>query len=109
MNKVMLMGRLAFDVDMKQTLTGLAVANMKLVTQERVDQKTTTESRVHYEWHNLVAWGKTAETCAEFLKKGSSVFVEGKIRTEQFEKSGVKQKTTKVVVDNIKFLRSEEI
>ena len=107
MNKVMLMGRLAYDVDLKQTQTGLAVANMKVVTQERVDQKTTTETKMHNEWHNVVAWGITAETCGKYLKAGSVVFIEGKLRTDQYEKNGVKTRTTKVVVDNIKFLKAE--
>jgi single-strand DNA-binding protein len=107
MNKVMLMGRLAYDVDLKKTQSGLSVANMKLVTNERVDHKTTTETKTHSEWHNMVAWGVTADTCANYLKKGSLVFVEGKIRSEQYEKDGAKVKTTKIVVDNIKFLQSE--
>jgi len=104
MNKVMLMGRLAYDVDLKKTQTGLSVANMKLVTNERIDHKTNSDSKSHSEWHSLVAWGITADTCAKYLKKGSLVFVEGKIRTDQYEKDGAKVKNTKVVVDNIKFL-----
>jgi len=107
MNKVMLMGRLAYDVDLKKTQTGLSVANMRLVTNERVEHKTSADSKTHSEWHNLVAWGITAETCAKYLKKGSLVFVEGKLRTDSYDKDGQKIKATKIVVDNIKFLEKE--
>lgn len=104
MNKVLLMGKLSFDPDFRQTQSGLAVCNLSVATMERAERKTNDQAKPHFEYHRCVAWGKTAETCAKYLKKDAMVFIEGKLRTDSYEKDGVKQKLTKIVIDNIKFL-----
>lgn len=106
MNRVLLMGKLTFDPDLKHTNSGLSVCNLSVATMERAERKTTPEAKPHFEYHRVVAWGQTAETCAKYLRKGSTVFIEGKLRTDTYERDGVKMKSTKVVVDNIKFLDS---
>lgn len=107
MNRVLLMGKLSFDPEFRKTTSGLSVCNLSICTMEREIRKTQTEAKAHFEYHRAVAWGKTAETCAQYLRKGSMVFIEGKLRTDTYEKDGQKHKQTKIVVDNIKFLASD--
>ena len=104
MNKVMLMGKLSFDPDFRTTQSGLAVCNLSAATMERAERKTSDQAKPHFEYHRCTAWGKTAESCKKYLKKDSFVFIEGKLRTDSYEKDGVKKTLTKIVVDNIKFL-----
>jgi single-strand DNA-binding protein len=105
-NKVMLLGNLGGDPELKQTTGGTSVCTMKLATNERVKKGETWED--HTEWHTLVCFGKTAENCAEYLGKGSQISVEGKIRTEKYEKDGETKWFTKIVVDEVKFLSSRK-
>lgn len=108
MNRVLLLGKLAYDPEMKKTHSGLSVCNMSVSTMEPGLRKTEGQAQPHFEYHRVVAWGKTAESCGRYLKKGSDVFIEGKIRTDTYEKDGVKHKITKVHVDNIKFLATDK-
>lgn len=108
MNKVILMGRLSFEPELRKTQSGLSVCNLSLATMERIEHKTNDGKKHHTEYHKLVAWGGMADICAQNLRKGSTVFVEGKVRTDTYEKDGVKVKSTKIVVDSVKFLDPRE-
>ena len=108
MNRVLLMGRLSFEPDLRKTQAGLSVCNLSLASTERVENRTNDGKKTHTEFHKLVAWGGLADLCARNLRKGSSVFVEGKLRTETYEKDGVKVKSTKIVVDSVRFLDARE-
>lgn len=105
-NKVILIGFLGKDPEVRYTGTGKAVCNLSLATTESwtggdgVKQEKT-------EWHRLVAWGKTAELCGEHLAKGRQVYFEGKLQTREYDdKNGVKRSQTEVVVDRMVFLSS---
>lgn len=104
MNRVMLMGKLSFEPELRKTHAGVPVANLSVTTQERLPARGDVEEKVLWEHHKVVVWGKTAESCAQYLHKGSLVFVEGKLRTESYEKEGRTLKITKVSADAIKFL-----
>jgi len=102
-NKVFLIGNLGKDPELKWTANGKAVANFPVATSEKW-KGADGEMQERTEWHNIVVWGKTAEICAQYLAKGRQVFIEGSLRTESYEKDGVKKYATKVVAQNVKFL-----
>ena len=104
LNKVILIGHLGKDPESRHMPNGDAVANFSIATSERwVDKKG--EKHEQTEWHNCVAFRKTAELVAEYVRKGSQVCVEGKIRTEKWtDKDNVERWTTKVYVDSVVFL-----
>lgn len=103
MNKVLLMGKLGFDPDMKTTQGGLCIANLSVTTIE-----PGKEGKAHFEYHKVVAFGKTAESCGKYLRQGSQVLIEGKLKTDSYEKNGQKVKATKVIADAVKFLDQRE-
>jgi len=106
LNKVMLIGRLGRDPELRYTQNGQTVAKFSVATDEVwVDKSGTKQSRV--EWHNIVAWGKLAEICNQYLKKGRLVYVEGRIQTRQWEdQSGGKRSTTEIVISDMNILES---
>src|SRR5512146_2095763 len=96
LNKVMLIGNLGRAPEVRYTQGGTAVAKLSLATTEKVGKEKKEEKT---EWHNLVAWGRLAEICGEYLDKGSTIYVEGKLQTKQWEdKEGVKKYTKEIVV-----------
>ncbi|MEW6060929.1 MAG: single-stranded DNA-binding protein [Bacteroidota bacterium] len=100
LNKVMLIGNLGKDPELKYTPSGVAVATFSVATSEQwKDQDGNTQERT--EWHNIVAWRKLAEIVGEYLKKGKKVYVEGKLQTRNYEKDGVKRYITEIVADQI--------
>jgi len=107
-NKVMLLGRLGQDVELKHTPAGNAVANFSVATGEKwVDKKGEKQERT--EWHRIVAWGKTAELCNQYIKKGSEVFIEGKLQTRTWDdKEGVKRYTTEIQALSVQFLGKKD-
>lgn len=103
-NKVILIGNLGRDPEIRYTPTGQAVTNFTLATSESF---TTREGKREdrTEWHRIVVWGKTAENCAQYLSKGRSVYVEGRLQTREWEdKEGQKRRTTEVVAQTVQFL-----
>jgi len=101
MNKAILIGNLGRDPEMRYTANGLAVANFTLATTERVKDEDRTE------WHRIVAFGKLAEICGEYLVKGKQVCIEGRIQTRSWEdKEGNKRYTTEIVANNMLMLGS---
>ena len=101
-NKVMLIGRLGKDPETRYTQDGKAVANFSLATEERWKDGETTKSKT--EWHKVVAWTKLAEICSSYLKKGSLVYIEGKLETRKWEKDGQTHYTTEIKAREMKML-----
>lgn len=103
-NKVILIGNLGAAPELRYTASGQAVANLRLATTERWVNKSG-ERTENTEWHRVVAWGKLAETCGQYLQKGKQVYIEGKIRTRQWQdQSGQKRYTTEIVANNLVML-----
>ena len=97
-NKVILIGRLGKDVELRSTQGGKAVAGFSMATNDSKDKEKT-------EWHNVVLWEKQAEVAARYLKKGSQVYVEGRLQTRKWEdKEGAQRYTTEVVGHTLQFL-----
>lgn len=103
LNKVMLIGHLGKDPELKYTPGGAAVATLSLATNESYKDKDGNQQE-KTEWHRLVVWNKQAEIAAEYLKKGQQVFVEGKLQTRTWEKDGQKHYMTEIVVFNFQML-----
>ncbi len=101
LNKVMLIGHLGKDPELRYTASGTAVANFSMATNESwKDQDGNVQERT--EWHNIVMWAKLAEIAGEWLKKGKQIYVEGRLQTRSYDdKNGVKRYTTEVVVNDM--------
>jgi single-strand DNA-binding protein len=103
-NKVILVGNLGKDPDVRYTQTGSAVANFSIATSEQWNDRDGKRQE-RTEWHNIVVWGKQAESCGQYLSKGRQVYVEGSIRTRSYDdKSGNKRYITEIVAQRIQFL-----
>ena len=103
LNRVQLIGRLGKDPESKYTPTGKKVAHFSLAVSQR--WKTGGESKGYTEWVNIEAWGRLGEVCQEYLKKGSLVYLEGRLKTEKYEDKGGETKYyTKVVALTLQFL-----
>ncbi|HLP17657.1 MAG TPA: single-stranded DNA-binding protein [Bacteroidota bacterium] len=103
LNKVMLIGNLGKDPELKYTNSGIAVATFSVATADSwKDAEGNMQDRT--EWHNIVAWRKLAEICGEYLKKGKKVYIEGKIQTRSYEKDGIKKYITEIVADQLVML-----
>lgn len=106
-NKVILIGRLGKDPDVRYTPDGTMVTNFNLATDEQWKDKNG-EKVQKTEWHRIVTWGKLAEICGNYLVKGKLVFIEGRIQTRSWEdKEGVKRFTTEIVASNMQMLDSK--
>lgn len=107
-NKVILIGNLGGDPEVKYLDSGQAVANFSLATNDRWKDRND-EQHERTEWHRIVAWGKLAEIAGNYLHKGKQVYVEGKLQTREWEdRDGSKRRTTEVVAFNITFLGSAD-
>ncbi|MGH9416560.1 MAG: single-stranded DNA-binding protein [Terriglobales bacterium] len=101
-NKVILLGHLGKDPELKYTPSGQAVAKFSLATSERWKDKNNGELQERTEWHNIVCWAKLAETAGQYLSKGSAVYVEGRLQTRTWEdKEGKRHYMTEVVVSEL--------
>ena len=103
-NKVILIGNLGRDPEVRHLESGTSVASFSMATTESYKDRTTGERRDVTEWHNIVLWRGLADIAEKYLKKGSSVYIEGKLRTRSWEKDGVTRYTTEVVGDNLTML-----
>ncbi|HUI08773.1 MAG TPA: single-stranded DNA-binding protein [Bacteroidota bacterium] len=102
LNKVMLIGNLGKDPELRFTSSGVPVATFTIATNESwKDQEGNMQERT--EWHNIVAWRKLAEICGEWLKKGKKVYIEGRIQTRSYDdkNTGAKKYITEIVADNM--------
>jgi single-strand DNA-binding protein len=106
-NKVILIGRLGKDPEVRYTPSGVAVANFSLATSEEWKDRNTGEKQERTEWHKIVAWRRLGEICGEYLHKGSYVFIEGRLQTKSWEdRDGNKRYTTEVVAQTMQMLDS---
>ena len=103
-NKVILIGNVGQEPQSNNMSSGGMVCNFSVATSESWTDKQTGEKKESTEWHRVVAFRRLAEICAEYLHKGSKVWVEGKLKTRQWEKDGEKRYTTEVVANDVQFL-----
>lgn len=103
-NKAILIGNLGRDPELRYTQSGQAVVNFTLATTERF-QNRNGERDERTEWHRIVAWGRTAELCAQYLSKGRTAYVEGRIQTREWEdREGQKRRTTEIQAQTVQFI-----
>ena len=109
-NKVILIGNLGSDPEVRYTPSGVAVANFSIATSEEWKDKDSGEKKERTEWHRIVAWRKLGEICGEYLSKGRQVYVEGRIQTNAWEdKEGNKRYTTEIVANTVQFLGGRDV
>lgn len=105
-NKAILIGNLGRDPELRRTQNGTSVASFSLATTERWNDRSG-EKKDRTEWHNIVAWGKLADLANQYLKKGRSVYIEGRITSRSWDdKDGNKRYRTEIVANQIQFLGS---
>jgi single-strand DNA-binding protein len=103
-NKVIIIGNLGANPELKYLPSGQAVCEMRVATNETFNDKQG-QRQERTEWHRIVVWGKTAENCAKYLEKGRQVYVEGRLQTRSWDdKEGNKRYTTEIVANQVVFL-----
>jgi single-strand DNA-binding protein len=105
-NKVILVGNLGKDPEVRYTSGGQAVANLRIATSRSWTDKASGQKKEETEWHDVEVWGKQAEQCGEYLAKGRQVYVEGRLKTDKWQdkQSGQDRFRVKVVADTVRFL-----
>ncbi len=105
-NKVILIGNLGRDPEVRYTPNGLAVANIAIATTEQWKDKQTSETQERTEWHRVVFYGRLAEIVGEYLRKGSKIFVEGRLQTRKWQDRNTNQDryTTEIIADSLQML-----
>lgn len=102
-NKAFIIGRLGNDPNLRYTPSGVPCATFSLATNESWKNDDGNE-KVQTDWHHIVAWRKLGEICQQYLKKGSLVCIEGKMRTRSWEKDGQKHNITEIIAENMQML-----
>lgn len=105
-NKVILVGNLGADPEIRYTPSGSCICEIRIATSESWKDKQTGEQQERTEWHRITFFGKLGEIAGEYLGKGSQCYIEGKLRTDEYEKDGVKKFSTKVIADEMQMLGS---
>ena len=104
-NKVLLIGNLGRDAEVRYTTGGTAVANFTMATTDRWNDPATGEKKERTEWHRIVVWGKQAEIAGEYLRKGRQVYVEGSLQTREWtDRDGNKKYTTEIRAQRFQML-----
>lgn len=103
-NKVILVGNVGLDPEVRTLETGVKVARVRLATTERIFNRQTNETTEHTEWHTVTLWRGLAEVVDKYVRKGSQIYVEGSIRSREWERDGVKHYATEIVADDLKLL-----
>lgn len=106
-NKVILIGRLGKDPEVRNLESGATVVNFTMATTETYRDKTTNERKEITEWHNIVLWRGIAEVAAKYLHKGDLVYIEGRLRTRNYEKDGQTRYITEIQGDNMTMLSTK--
>lgn len=106
-NKVILIGNCGSDPETRYMPSGGAVSNITLATSESWKDKQSGQQQERTEWHRVVFFNRLAEIAGEYLRKGSKVYIEGALRTRQWEKDGVKRYTTEIVASEMQMLDSK--
>ncbi len=105
-NSVILIGNLGRDPELRKTPSGASVCSFSIATTERYTDKQG-QRQEETEWHNITAWNKQADAMGQYLRKGSAVYIEGKLKTQSWEDNGVKKFKTDIIVKNFQFLDSK--
>ncbi len=108
LNKVHLIGNLGQDPETRYMPSGGAVTNISIATTAAWKDKQTGEQKERTEWHRVVAFGRLAEIMAEYLRKGSQVYIEGKLRTNKYDKEGQTHYSTEIIADQMQMLGSRQ-
>lgn len=103
-NKVILVGNVGLDPEVRSLETGVKVARVRLATTERMFNRQTNETTEHTEWHTVTLWRGLAEVVDKYVRKGSQLYIEGKIRSREWERDGQKHYATEIVADELKLL-----
>jgi single-strand DNA-binding protein len=104
-NKVILVGNLGADPETRSMPSGMTVTNIRVATSESWKDKTSGAQQEKTEWHSIALFGRLGEVAAEYLRKGSQVFIEGKLRTRKWQdKQGNDRYTTEIIADNMQML-----
>ncbi len=104
-NKVILVGNVGMDPEVRSLEGGVKTARIRLATTERIFNRQTQESREHTEWHTVILWRGLADVADRFIRKGSQIYVEGRLRTREWEdQNGAKRISTEIVADELKLL-----
>lgn len=107
-NKVILIGNMGRDPEVRYTPNGLAVANITIATSEAWKDKQTGENQERTEWHRIVMYARLAEIAGEYLRKGSKVYIEGRLQTRKWQdKNGQDRYTTEIIADSLQMLDSK--
>ena len=108
-NKVIIVGNLGRDPETRYTTNGEAMCNIAVATSDRWKDKSSGEQREATEWHRITFFGKLAEIAGQYLKKGSQVYIEGKLRTRKYtDKDGVEKYATDIIADQMQMLGSRQ-
>lgn len=108
LNKVQLIGHLGADPEVRYTPSGSAITNARVATTEQWKDKTSGEKQERTEWHRVTFFGRLGEIAGEYLKKGALVYIEGKLRTNEYEKDGIKRYSTDIVAEEMQMLGGKE-
>lgn len=103
-NKVILVGNVGLDPEVRTLETGVKVARVRLATTERIFNRQTNETSEHTEWHTITLWRGLAEVVDKFVHKGSQLYIEGRLRSREWERDGQKHYATEIVADDMKLL-----
>lgn len=103
-NKVILVGNVGMDPEVRTLETGVKVARVRLATSERIFNRQTNETTEHTEWHTVTLWRGLAEVADKYVRRGSQLYIEGSLRTREWEREGVKHYATEIVADEMKLL-----
>ena len=108
LNKVQIIGRVGKDPEVRYATNGDAIANFTVATSERYKDKQTGEAVEKTEWHNVSAFRRLGEIVGEYVRKGSLIYIEGKIQTRKYDKDGVTHYATSIIASEMKMLSSKE-
>ncbi len=103
-NKVILVGNVGMDPEVRSLESGVKVARLRVATTERIFNRQTNETTEHTEWHTVTLWRGLAEVADKYVRKGSQVYIEGRLRSREWDKDGAKHYAVEVVADDMKLL-----
>lgn len=103
-NKVILLGNVGQDPEVRTLETGVKVARLRLATTERIFNRQSNETTEHTEWHTITLWRGLADVVDKYVRKGAQIYVEGRIRSREWEKDGAKHYAIEIVADEMKLL-----
>lgn len=107
-NKVILVGNVGADPEVRSLDNGIKVARIRVATTERVLNRDKNETKEVTEWHSITLWRGLAEVIDKYVRKGSQLYIEGKLRTREYEKDGVKCYATEIIAEELKMLGRKE-